>query len=361
METLVNRQQLQSYYKGKKVFVTGHTGFKGSWLISLLHLLGAEVKGYALEPEYENCLFNLLQPLKIVESIIADIRDKEKLSNEILSFQPAFIFHLAAQPLVRRSYEIPAETFEVNAIGTANLLEALRNLNKKCTVIIVTTDKVYENKEQDILYKEDDNLGGYDPYSASKACTEIVVSSFRNSFFNPSKIDEHHKAVVSVRAGNVIGGGDWSRDRIVPDIVKSLQQNQPIEVRNPAAVRPWQHVLEPLGGYLLAGALLHVNPKQISKAYNFGPYPDDHLTVKDLVELAIQIWGSGEWNDVSDHTQPHEASLLKLDISKAIRELNWKPKMTASQAIEWTINWYKQPISNQTEFTFQQINQYLAL
>ena len=361
METVVNLKQLQSHYNGKKVFVTGHTGFKGAWLVAWLHLLGAEVKGYALEPEYENCLFNQLQPLKIAESIIADVRNKEKLSNEILSFQPDFIFHLAAQPLVRRSYEIPAETFEVNAIGTANLLEALRSLNKKCTVIIVTTDKVYENKEQDILYKEEDNLGGYDPYSASKACTEIVVSSFRNSFFNPLQIDTHQKTILSARAGNVIGGGDWSKDRIVPDIIRSLERNQEIEVRNPNAVRPWQHVLEPLGGYLLSAGLLNQNPKLFSKAYNFGPYPADHLTVKELVELAIQIWGSGKWNDISDHAQPHEASLLKLDISKAIRELNWKPKLNASQAIEWTINWYKQPLNNQTEFTFQQINQYLAL
>ncbi len=361
METLVNLQQLQSYYNGKKVFVTGHTGFKGSWLIAWLHLLGAEVKGYALEPEYENCLFNLLQPFNIVESIIADIRNKEKLSLEILSFQPDFIFHLAAQPLVRRSYEIPAETFEVNAIGTANVLEVLKALNKKCTAIIVTTDKVYENKEQHILYKEEDRLGGYDPYSASKACTEIVVSSFRNSFFNVSKIDNHKKAILSARAGNVIGGGDWSKDRIVPDIVRSLIQNQPVKVRNPAAVRPWQHVLEPLGGYLLAGGLLHTNPRQISNAYNFGPYPDDHFTVKELVELAIKIWGNGKWNDASDHNQPHEAVLLKLDISKAVNELNWKPKLNAVNAVEWTINWYKQSSSEQADFTFEQINQYLAL
>ncbi len=361
METVVNLQELQSYYKGKKIFVTGHTGFKGAWLISWLHLLGAEVKGYALEPEYENCLFNLLQPLNIAESVIADIRNKEKLSKEILSFQPDFIFHLAAQPLVRRSYEIPSETFEVNAIGTANVLEVLKALNKKCTAIIVTTDKVYENKEQDILYKEEDSLGGYDPYSASKACTEIVVSSFRNSFFHPSKIDEHQKAIVSVRAGNVIGGGDWSKDRIVPDIIKSLIQKQTIEVRNPAAVRPWQHVLEPLGGYLLVGGLLHEKPKEISNAYNFGPYREDHLTVKELVELAIQTWGNGKWNNASDHTQPHEAVLLKLDISKAINELNWKPKLNAANAIGWAINWYKKPESEQANFTFEQINQYLAL
>ncbi|QEC65960.1 CDP-glucose 4,6-dehydratase [Panacibacter ginsenosidivorans] len=361
METVVKFQQLQSAYKDKNVFVTGHTGFKGSWLIAWLHLLGANIKGYALEPEYENCLYNSLKPLNIAESIIADIRNKEKLTKEILSFQPDFIFHLAAQPLVRRSYEIPAETFDVNVVGTANVLEALRSLQKKCTAIIITTDKVYENKEADILYNEDDRLGGYDPYSASKACTEIVVSSFRNSFFNTNKLDVHGKAVASVRAGNVIGGGDWSKDRIIPDIVKALVQNKPIEVRNPHGVRPWQHVLEPLGCYLLLGALLYENATSFSHAYNFGPYPEDHLTVKELVELSIKIWGSGEWKDISDHNQPHEAGLLKLDITKAIKELNWKPKLNAAKAIEWTINWYKQSSDKQGDFTFQQINDYLNL
>jgi CDP-glucose 4,6-dehydratase len=361
MEAVVNLQQLQSRYKGKKVFVTGHTGFKGSWLMAWLHLLGADIKGYALEPEYENCLYNSLKHSDIAESIIADIRDKEKLTKEILTFQPDFIFHLAAQPLVRRSYDIPSETFDVNVVGTANVLEALGHLQKKCTAIIITTDKVYENKEANILYKEDDRLGGYDPYSASKACTEIVVSSFRNSFFNVKKLDEHKKAIASVRAGNVIGGGDWSKDRIIPDIVKALMQNKPVEVRNPDAVRPWQHVLEPLGCYLLLGALLHENATSFSHAYNFGPYPEDHLTVKELVELSIKTWGSGKWKDMSDHNQPHEAGLLKLDISKAINELNWRPKLNANEAISWTINWYKQSSEKQIDFTFQQINDYLNL
>lgn len=325
-----------------------------------LHQLGATVKGYALAPEYAECLFNDLQPLKLAESIIADIRNKEKLQQEIVSFQPDFIFHLAAQPLVRRSYSIPAETFEVNAVGTANLLEAVNKLEKKCTVIIITTDKVYENKEQDILYNESDVLGGYDPYSASKACTEIVVSSFRNSFFNIDKLGKHKKGIASVRAGNVIGGGDFSDDRIIPDIVRALRQDNVIEVRNPVSVRPWQHVLEPLGGYLLLGGLMDADPVKYSGAYNFGPNPTDHLTVKELVELSIKTWGNGQWKDTSDASQPHEATLLKLDISKAINTLNWQPKLNAAQAIEWTINWYK----NKTgipAFTFQQINDYMAL
>ena len=360
MEDLVNRQTIRSYYEGKKVFVTGHTGFKGSWLMAWLHLLGANVKGYALAPEYAECLFNVLHPLNLAESIIADIRNKEKLQQEIITFQPDYIFHLAAQPLVRRSYQIPAETFEVNAVGTANLLEAVNLLEKKCTVIIITTDKVYENKEQDILYNETDALGGYDPYSASKACTEIVVSSFRNSFFNVDKIEKHQKGIVSVRAGNVIGGGDFSDDRIIPDIVRALRQQKVIDVRNPGSVRPWQHVLEPLGGYLLLGGLMNGSAAKFSGAYNFGPNPSDHLTVKELVEQAIKTWGSGEWKDTSDHNQPHEAGLLKLDISKAIKTLNWQPALNAAEAIEWTINWYKTP-ANIPEFTFQQINDYMSL
>ncbi|MEI2738071.1 MAG: CDP-glucose 4,6-dehydratase [Chitinophagaceae bacterium] len=359
MEDLVMQQHL-SYYKGKKVFITGHTGFKGSWLMACLSLAGAKVKGYALVPEYDG-LFNKLAPLQIAESIIADIRDKARLQKEIGSFQPDLVFHLAAQPLVRRSYEIPAETFEVNVTGTANLLEAISHLPSKCTVVVITTDKVYENKEQDILYKEEDTLGGYDPYSSSKACTELVVSSFRNSFFNVTNYLQHQKAIASARAGNVIGGGDWSIDRIIPDIVRSLQNHEPINVRNPSAVRPWQHVLEPLNGYLLLGALLDANPSLYSRPYNFGPTPDDHLSVKELVENAIECWGSGSWIDGSDTTQVHEAGLLKLDISRARKELNWIPKLSASQAIGWTIDWYKRTAKDQANYSFRQIEEYFAI
>ncbi|MDQ6813262.1 MAG: CDP-glucose 4,6-dehydratase, partial [Bacteroidota bacterium] len=295
------------------------------------------------------------------ESVIADIRDKEQLKSEILSFQPNIIFHLAAQPLVRRSYEIPSETFEVNVVGTANLLEAMKELHEPCTAVIITTDKVYQNKEQDILYKEEDRLGGYDPYSASKACTEIVVSSFRNSFFNPGKYKEHRKKIVSARAGNVIGGGDWSKDRLIPDIVKALMNNETINVRNPNSVRPWQHVLEPITGYLLLAQLMDTDSTKLGDAYNFGPLPDDHLTVQELVKTAIQLWGSGTWQDLSDANALHEASLLKLNIGKAIRELDWHPKLSARQSIEWTINWYKQPQSKLADYTRQQIREFLEL
>jgi CDP-glucose 4,6-dehydratase len=360
MENLVMQKQLSSYYSGKKVFVTGHTGFKGSWLLACLHHLGAKVKGYALAPDYENGLFEILQPLQLCESIIADIRNREVLLKEINSFQPDYIFHLAAQPLVRRSYEIPAETFEINVAGTANLLEAVNSLPGKCTIAVITTDKVYQNKERDILYNEDDALGGYDPYSASKACAEFVVNSFRNSFFNPLAYEQHKKAIASVRAGNIIAGGDWSKDRIIPDTVLSLQRQQIIEVRNPNAVRPWQHVLEPISGYLLLAGLLNEKPLGYSKAYNFGPLPNDHLTVKQLVEAAIKCWGSGNWKDVSAAGQPHEAGLLKLDIGRAQKELGWQPILNSDNAVKWTIDWYKRPRSQQADFTFQQIKEYFA-
>ncbi len=353
-------QEVLSYYKDKKVFITGHTGFKGAWLMACLHLAGAKIKGYALEPEYDG-LYNRLVPHAFGESIIADIRDKQRLQKEIDSFQPDFVFHLAAQPLVRRSYEIPAETFEVNVVGTANLLEVITQLNKKCTTVVITTDKVYANKEQDILYNEEDQLGGYDPYSASKAATELVVDSFRTSFFNYNSYKQHQKAVASARAGNVIGGGDWSKDRILPDIVRSLQANMDIIVRNPSAVRPWQHVLEPLSGYLQLGMLLDQQPKKFSTAYNFGPLPSDHFTVRQLVEQAIKCWGNGNWTDQSNPNEPHEAGLLKLDISKAKDELDWIPKSSGNEAIQWTINWYKQQTDQQLDFTLQQIKKYFEV
>jgi len=358
MEKMVMKEQFSNYYKGKKVFVTGHTGFKGAWFITWLHLLGADVKGYALESRDENGLFNIVKRNFSFGHIIGDVRDKTLLEKEIVNFQPDFIFHLAAQALVRRSYQIPSETFEVNAVGTANVLEAVNKLDKKCTVVVITTDKVYENLEADYLYKEDDRLGGYDPYSASKAAAEIVISSFRNSFFNINDYSKHQKAIISARAGNVIGGGDWSKDRIIPDIIRSLQSGEKIFVRNPHAVRPWQHVLEPLSGYLLVGMLADKDAVAFSGAYNFGPLADDHAEVKELVETAINCWGTGDWVDGYDATQPHEAGLLKLSIEKAIQVLGWQPKLNSKQAIEWTIDWYKQSLAEVYDFTLRQINNY---
>ena len=349
-----------SYYKGKKVFITGHTGFKGAWLMAVLYKSEAIVKGYALAPEYPGGLFDVIQPVIRVESVIADIRDREKLADEILAFQPDFIFHLAAQPLVRRSYNIPAETFDINVTGTANLLEAVTRLAGKTNVVVITTDKVYENREQDVLYHEDDRLGGYDPYSASKACAEITVAAFRSSFFNPLQFNRHKKAIATARAGNVIGGGDWSADRIIPDIIRSLDADQPVDVRNPSAVRPWQHVFEPLSGYLKLGMLMDKDPSAFAGAYNFGPVPEDHLRVDELVQLATEYWGSGSWKDISGGNQPHEAGLLKLDISKAIRELEWSPKLNAKDAISWTIDWYKCAKENRAEFSLDQVNRYFS-
>ncbi|TXI35142.1 MAG: CDP-glucose 4,6-dehydratase [Niabella sp.] len=358
METVGLKERLKEKFAGQKVFITGHTGFKGTWMTLLLQKLGATVKGYALEPELEASIFNRVNAIEDNASVIADIRDKEKLQRELLSFQPDYIFHLAAQPLVRRSYEIPAETFEVNVIGTAHLLECLIHLKKKCTTVVITTDKVYANKEQHILYREEDRLGGYDPYSASKAATELVVDSFRNSFFNITNFATHQKAIASARAGNVIGGGDYSKDRIIPDIVRALQNNMPIEVRNPNAVRPWQHVLEPLIGYLHLAALLNEDI-HFSGAYNFGPQPHDHLSVKEVVETAISIWGQGEWINSALVNQPHEAILLQLDISKAVNCLNWKPCLCADEAIKWTINWYKQAETDAQKINEKQIEDFL--
>lgn len=357
MESVVNKT-ISSYYRDKKIFVTGHTGFKGAWLITWLNLSGATVKGFALEAEDDEGLFTVIASQIDFENVLADMRNKEKLQTEILGFQPDIIFHLAAQALVRRSYEIPAETFEINVVGTANILEAVNKLPGKCTVIVVTTDKVYENREADYHYREEDILGGYDPYSASKTAAEIVVSSFRNSFFNLKNYSLHQKAVTTVRAGNVIGGGDWNKDRIIPDIVRSLMNNRRVLVRNPGSVRPWQHVLEPLNGYLLLGMLLNEEAPEFSGAYNFGPLPGDHLPVKELVEIALECWGSGSWTDGSDNTQPHEAGLLQLDIDKATKKLNWRPKLESKEAIQWTIDWYKQPSSNKFEYTLQQIKNY---
>jgi CDP-glucose 4,6-dehydratase len=333
--------EILNTYKNKKVFLTGHTGFKGSWLLSWLHKLGANVKGYALTPENENDLYNLIEGEKLCHSIIDDIRNKEKLKQEILSFEPDFIFHLAAQPLVRLSYKLPIDTFNINSIGTANVLEAVRALKKPCSIVLITTDKVYENKEWIYPYRESDRLGGYDPYSASKACAELIISSYKNSFFHTSDFSKHLKGIAVGRAGNVIGGGDWAVDRIVPDVIKALSQDKEIIVRNPNAIRPWQHVIEPISGYLSLGVKLAENPQKFSNAYNFGPNIEDNLTVEELVKIAIKVYGKGEYVIPVLENQPHEAGLLKLDTSKASEELNWKPKYNSVKAIELSIDWYK--------------------
>ena len=328
-------------YRNKKIFVTGHTGFKGSWLIQILSKLGATIRGYSLEPDNEINLYKEINGDELCDSIINDLRDREALKRSVLEFQPDFIFHFAAQPLVRLSYEIPSQTFEVNAIGTANLLDSVKLLEKKCNIILITTDKVYHNNEWEYPYRENDRLGGYDPYSASKACCELVIDSYKNSFFHPINYKKHQKAIAVGRAGNVIGGGDWSKDRLIPDIVKALNAKKEIVIRNPKSIRPWQHVIEPLFGYLELGVKLNSDPIKYAQAYNFGPNISDDLSVEEMVKRSIDNWGVGSYKAVLDTKNPHEAGLLKLDISKVVNELNWKPVFNSQTAIERTINWYK--------------------
>ena len=359
LENMVDQFKiLQQTYQGKKVFITGHTGFKGAWLLKILNLLGAQIEGYALAPQTKNDLFHLINGNQLGNSVIHDIRDKAFLINAVNDFQPDFIFHLAAQSLVRVSYQITDETFEINVMGTNFLLEAIRGLEKKCHTIIITTDKVYENLESSISFNEFDRLGGYDPYSASKACVELLVDAYRKSFFNPDQYSIHQKSIAVARAGNVIGGGDWSTDRLLPDIAKCMGKQLPVFIRNPSSVRPWQHVLDPLMGYLWLGKCIEEDPITFSQAYNFGPLPEDTFTVEAMVKKAISYWGEGSYEIVSSNEQPHEAQLLQLDISKAIHTLHWIPKFNAEQAIKMTIDWYKafyvQP-SEMADFTQSQI------
>ncbi len=348
-------------FRNKKVFITGHTGFKGSWLSLWLMVLGAKVKGYSLPPKKKS-LYNQLKIQSKIESVYSDIRNYEKLKAEIIKFQPDFIFHLAAQPLVRESYQTPLETFETNILGTAHLLESLKFLKKKCVMVIITTDKVYENLEIDYAYKESDKLGGYDPYSASKAAAEIVIESYRSSFFNPEKFELHKKGIASARAGNVIGGGDYAKDRIFPDIFRALSKSKTIEIRNPKAIRPWQHVLEPLWGYLVLGIRLFENPQNFSTSFNFGPAPEDVIPVETFCKKAISYWGKGDYKIIDQKNPLHEAGLLKLNNQKARMLLGWKPKWNSHTAIEKTIYWYKKSLKRNPDFVAictEEINEYL--
>lgn len=341
---MVNLAYLRPYFEGKRVLLTGHTGFKGSWLLQILALMGAKVKGYALAPEKQDELYVQIHGDALcTESVIHDLRDAARVQQEILDFEPDFIFHLAAQPLVLKGYEDPLYTFDVNGQGTANVLNAIRKLKGPCVAIMITTDKVYENLDHHTLFKEDDKLGGYDPYSASKAVAEIIIASYRSSFFNPAAYATHQKAIASVRAGNVIGGGDMADNRIVPDIIRAIQRSEEVVLRNPHATRPWQHVLEPLGAYLLLATKLADDPQAYATAYNFGPEADDVLTVEALTNIAIDRAGKGSYRVHSTPGQLHEAATLMLDISKAKQELGWQPVFKAKQAIEETVDWYLNP------------------
>ena len=319
----------------KRVFITGHTGFKGAWLTQLLTDLGADVCGYALEPDTKPALFNQLGLERNIQHHIGNIQDFDYLQSCIKSFRPDVIFHLAAQPLVRLSYDEPVDTWATNVQGTVNLFEAARSLDNACNIVAITTDKVYKNLETGQAYQETDRLGGYDPYSASKAACELVISSYRDSFFS----SDSGINLASARAGNVIGGGDWALDRIVPDIIRALSNSEKVIVRNPHAVRPWQHVLDPLFGYMRLAECMDLS-KEYHSAYNFGPETSDECSVGQLVEAALKVW-PGSWEDQSDPNQKHEANLLSLDISKAKKELNWQPVWNFNNSIRKTIEWYR--------------------
>lgn len=329
-------------FSGKKVMVTGHTGFKGSWLIHLLKFMGATIKGYAL-PALTPSLFNISSTRNLCDHFEGDIRRRDLLETEILNFQPDFIFHLAAQPLVLTSYDDPSHTFEVNLMGTVNLLDSLRKHEKPCVAVIVTTDKVYKDQQWHKPYKENDELGGYDPYSASKAACELVVESYRSSFFNPEKYDSHLKSIATARAGNVIGGGDFSENRLVPDILKAISNNEEVIIRNPSAIRPWQHVIEALYSYLVLADHLWKAPanSQLNCAFNFGPEPEDILSVREIVDKTIEIYGGGKCREEISKGSPKETKSLLLDTSKAKALLQRKPKWNIDTALEKTVQWHR--------------------
>lgn len=330
-------------FENRKVVITGHTGFKGSWLTIWLHRLGARVTGYSLAPPTQPSNFEVSKVRELIQNHYeADIRDGERLTAAFRQAQPDVVFHLAAQPLVRESYRSPRETFETNVMGTINVLEAVRSLERPCAVLVITSDKCYENREQVWGYRECDPMGGHDPYSASKGATELAAASYRRSFFHPEQLDKHQVQLATVRAGNVIGGGDWAADRIVTDMVKALVAGEPIRVRNPHAVRPWQHVLEPLSGYLtLAARMLETPDPHWCEAWNFGPLPGEERPVRELVETFLSCWGQGTWRDMSDPSQPHEAHTLRLSVDKAVAKLDWKPKWKLKQAVQCTAEWYR--------------------
>ncbi len=352
-----------SIYAGKRVLVTGHTGFKGSWMSRWLHMLGSKVYGYALPPETELNLFEILGNADILNSKLADIRDYNTFRDFIKSSQPDIIFHLAAQPLVRESYLRPKETWDTNVMGTLNLLEAIREIGLRTNIVVITSDKCYHNNEWIHGYRESDPLGGFDPYSSSKGATELVVSSWRDSFFNPSSFQKHGVKLASVRAGNVIGGGDWAKDRIIPDCMRSLKNGATISVRNPYATRPWQHVLESLGGYLLLGANLMLDVenerKDLCSAFNFGPYTNSNKSVEVLVSEVLKHW-KGKWKYDPDQAF-HEAFLLNLSIDKASQILGWSPVWDFEETIRNTVEWYSDFYQNEkkgVEITETQLKSY---
>jgi len=350
------------FWKNRKVFITGHTGFKGSWMCVWLHALGARITGYALNPPTDPNLFHLAKVGPLMDSLRGDVRDREKLAQAVRKSKPEIVFHLAAQPLVRESYSNPYETYEINVCGTVSLFEAVRKAGSVRAVVNVTTDKCYENKEWLWGYRENDILGGYDPYSNSKACSELATTAVRSSFFHPREYRTHHTAIATARAGNVIGGGDWAADRLVPDCIRSLLNNKQIILRSPQAIRPWQHVLEPLCGYLMLAERLYQDGPAFGEGWNFGPDEQDCLPVEEVVRLLCAQWPGNKGYEIDRRKKPHEAALLKLDFAKAKTLLGWRPKWNIEQAvdavIEWTLAYNKK--ESMRKICLRQIESYSA-
>ena len=350
-------------WTGCRVFLTGHTGFKGSWLSLWLSRLGAQVRGYALDPCTKPDMFSMARASALVEDVRGDILDFPKLQASLAQFAPQVVFHLAAQPLVRRSYLDPVGTYAANVMGTAHLLEAVRSTPGVKAVVCVTTDKCYENREWVWPYRENDALGGYDPYSSSKACAELVAASFRNSYFSPALLHQHQVGVATARAGNVIGGGDWSEDRLIPDLVRGFESGEPVRIRRPSAIRPWQHVLEPLRGYLQLAERLISGDSAFASAFNFGPGEEDAWPVDRIAMKLADLWGEGAtWVRDAD-PGAHEAGYLRLDSSKASAMLKWGPRLNLEAALEWTAAWYRAARKgfDMQAFTLDQIAAYEAL
>ena len=325
------------FWKGKRVFITGHTGFKGSWLSLWLQQMGAEVKGFSLTPPTNPSLFVEAKVAQQMQSEIGDIRDFSKLSESIRTFNPDILLHLAAQPLVRLSYKEPIETYSTNVMGTVNVLEASRYASQLKAIVVITTDKCYENREWEWGYRENEPMGGHDPYSNSKGCAELVVSAYQRSFFHTPDT----AAVASARAGNVIGGGDWAEDRLIPDILRAFEKQQSVIIRNPLSTRPWQHVLEPLSGYLVLAQRLWQDGKTFAEGWNFGPKDDDCQPVQWILEKMVHFWGDGAHYEIDKSEQPHEANFLKLDCSKAAMRLKWHPKWRLEQTLEQIVHWHR--------------------
>ncbi len=349
-----------AFWKNKKVLVTGHTGFKGGWLSLWLQSIGANVIGYALQPSTTPSLFEVAQVGKGMTSIIGDIRDLAHIQAVFQEHRPEIVIHMAAQPLVRYSYDNPVETYATNIMGTVHLLESVRQIDSVRAIVNVTSDKCYENREWLWGYRENEPMGGYDPYSSSKGCAELVTSAYRNSYFNPKEFDRHGVALASVRAGNVIGGGDWAEDRLIPDIMRAITQGEPVHIRNPHAIRPWQHVLEPLTGYLLLAQKLWEDGAAYSEGWNFGPNDEDAKPVSWIVECLTKAWSEGASWEPDGDVHPHEAHYLKLDCSKSKARLDWHPRWDIAETLGKIVEWHQAQLAgeNMRELSLGQIELY---